>query len=184
LERIICVGWINERKNTLGTVEAFARIADRFSEAKLIIAGEATEGEYLNRIQESIKRHAIEDRVEMPGHINHEQLVGELAKASLLLLPSRQENSPMAIAEAMAAGIPVIASNRCGMPYMVEEEETGFLIDPESTGQITDRLTRLLGSEQLRQKMGLAGQEFAMKRFHPRAVAEKTRAVYRQVCGK
>jgi glycosyltransferase involved in cell wall biosynthesis len=179
--RILCVGWINERKNTLGSVEAFAKIADHFAEARLVIAGEAKETEYLNRIQQSIKKHEIADRIEMLGHINHEQLMEELAKASVFLLPSRQENAPMAISEAMAAGIPVIASNRCGMPYMVEEGRTGFLIDPESTEQIADRLARLLGSEQLCRKMGRAGHLVAMERFHPLIVAEKTRAVYRQI---
>lgn len=180
--RILCVGWINERKNTLGSVEAFAHIADCFAKAKLVIAGEAKETEYLNRIQQSIKKHAIADRIEMLGHINHEQLMEELAKASVLLLPSRQENAPMAIAEAMAAGIPVIASNRCGMPYMVEEGRTGFLIDPESTDEIANRLVKLVGSHQLCKQMGRAGRQVAMKRFHPRVVAQKTRAVYRQIC--
>ena len=89
----------------------------------------------------------------------------------------------MAIAEAMAAGVPVIASNRCGMPYMVQEGQTGFLIDPESTDQIAERLACLLDSPRLCQQMGEAAREVAMGRFHPRAVAEKTRAVYRQVCG-
>ena len=89
----------------------------------------------------------------------------------------------MAIAEAMAAGIPVIASNRCGMPYMIEDGRTGFLVDPESTEQIADRLVRLLASHELCCEMGEAGRRMALKRFHPLAVAEKTVAVYRQICG-
>lgn len=180
--RILCVGWINERKNTLGSVEAFARVAGRYPEAKLVIAGEAKEADYLNRVRQSIAKHGIADRIEMLGHINHAQLVQELTKASVFLLPSRQENAPMAIAEAMAAGVPVIASNRCGMPYMVHEGQTGLLVDPESTEQIADRLARLMGSQLLCQQMGQAGQRVAMERFHPRAVAEKTRGVYERVC--
>jgi glycosyltransferase involved in cell wall biosynthesis len=180
--RVLCVGWINERKNTLGSVEAFGRIAGHFAGAKLVIAGQARESEYFRRVQHSIEKHGIADQVEMPGHVNHVQLEQELAKASVFLLPSRQENAPMAIAEAMAAGIPVIASNRCGMPYMVKEGQTGFLINPESTEQIADRLARLMISQELCQQMGQAGQRVAMERFHPRAVAERTRAVYRRIC--
>jgi glycosyltransferase involved in cell wall biosynthesis len=88
----------------------------------------------------------------------------------------------MAIAEAMAAGVPAIVSNRCGMPYMVAEGQTGFLIDPESTEQIAERLTQLVGSQELSRQMGQAGRRIAFERFHPRAVAEKTRAVYRRIC--
>lgn len=180
--RILCVGWINERKNTLSSVEAFGRIAGRHAEAKLVIAGESREPEYFSRVQKTIDCHGIADRVELLGHISHVRLEEELANASVFFLPSRQENAPMAIAEAMAAGVPVIASNRCGMPYMVEEGRTGFLIDPESTDQIADRLGSLAGSPQLCQQMGQAGRQVAMERFHPSIVAEKTRAVYRRIC--
>jgi len=180
--RVLCVGWINERKNTLGSVKAFARIHGRNSEAKLVIAGEASDEEYGKRVELAIKHYALEANVEVRGHIDHNQLEHELARASVFLLPSRQENAPMAIAEAMAAGIPVIASNRCGMPHMVYEEQTGFLIDPESTGQIADRLARLIDSAELCGQMGQAARQAAVKRFHPSFVAEKTWAVYQCIC--
>jgi len=180
--RILCVGWLNERKNTLGAIEAFADISGRCSQSKLVIAGQAKETEYLDRVTQMIEQSGIKNRVELLGHINHTRLEEELSKASVFLLPSRQENAPMAIAEAMAAGVPVIASNRCGMPYMIQEGQTGFLIDPESTEQIADCLARLAGSQQLCQQMGQAGRKAALERFHPNAVAKKTLAVYKQIC--
>lgn len=87
----------------------------------------------------------------------------------------------MAIAEAMAAGLPVIASNRCGMPFMVTENETGFLIEPEDTEQIAERLARLLQDPALARQMGQAGRRVAEQRFAPRMVAEQTRAVYQEL---
>jgi len=180
--RILYIGWLNERKNTLGAIKAFADIVDRYPQAKLIVAGQAREQDYFNQIQQLIKQNKIDDKVKLLGHINHFQLAQELTRAGVFLLPSRQENSPMAIAEAMAAGIPVIASNRCGMPYMVADGKTGFLVEPESTKQIADCLARLVGSEQLCQQMGEVGREVAMERFYPQAVARKTRAVYERIC--
>lgn len=181
LGRILCVGWVNARKNTLGSVEAFAQIAGRYPQARLVIGGEAKEAEYLERVRKSIERHGISEKVDMLGHVNHAQLMEELGKASVFLLPSRQENSPMAIAEAMAAGIPVIASNRCGMPYMVREGQTGLLIDPESTEQIAECMHQLLASPETARQMGQAGRRLAFERFHPRAVAEKTVDVYKRI---
>jgi glycosyltransferase involved in cell wall biosynthesis len=180
--RILCVGWINSRKNTLGAVMAFCRIASRYTKARLIIAGEAREARYLNRVKQCIEQAEVGNRVELLGHINYTRLVGELARASVFLLPSRQENAPMAIAEAMAAGLPVIASDLCGIPYMIREGQTGFLVDPESTEQIADCLTKLVDSQQLCQQMGQAGHQVAVERFHPNIVAEKTRAVYEKIC--
>ena len=176
--RILCVGWINERKNTLGAVEAFANIVSHYAKAKLVIAGEPKKAEYFNRVKQSIEQYGIGDKVELMGHINHAQLGHELARASVFLLPSRQENSPMAIAEAMAAGVPVVTSNRCGMPYMVRDGESGFLVDPNNPDDIARRLGQLLKNDELRRSMGAKGREIALDRFHPAKVAARTREVY------
>ena len=152
--RVLCVGWLNERKNTLGAIEAFAQAVARGAEGTLVIAGQTKEPAYHQKVLDAIARHQLTARVELLGHIDHRRLMEELAKASKFLLPSRQENSPMAIAEAMAAGLPVIASNRCGMPFMVTENETGFLIEPEDTEQIAERLTWLLQDPAASRQMG------------------------------
>ncbi len=179
--RVLCVGWLNERKNTLGAIAAFARAVERGTEGTLVIAGHAKEPVYHQKVQACIAHHSLTDRVELLGHIDHGRLMQELAKAAVFLLPSKQENSPMAIAEAMAAGLPVIAANRCGMPFMVTEDQTGFLIDPEDTGQIAERLTRMLQDPATARKMGLAGRSVAEQRFTPRRVSEQTRSLYQEL---
>jgi glycosyltransferase involved in cell wall biosynthesis len=179
--RVLCVGWLNERKNTLGAIEAFAMAVAHGAEGTLVIAGQAKEPAYQQKVQDCIACHNLATRIELLGHIDHERLMEELGKASVFLLPSRQENSPMAIAEAMAAGLPVIASNRCGMPFMVSENTTGFLIDPEDTKQIAERLTRLLQDPAAARQMGLTGRSIAELRFAPQRVAEQTRAVYQHI---
>ena len=70
------------------------------------------------------------------------------------------------------------------MPFMVSEGESGYLIDPEDTTQIADRMKRILGDDAAIKTMGRRGREIAMARFHPEAVAGKTRQVYRQLCGE
>ena len=182
--RVLCVGWLNERKNTLGAIEAFARVVRKGTDGTLVIAGQAQEAAYFEKVKACIGQNGLSDKVELLGHIDHGQLDKELARASVFLLPSRQENSPMAIAEAMAAGVPVIAANRCGMPYMIDEGRTGYLVDPESTEQIAERLTQLFSDPERCRQMGQAGREVAKKRFHPHAVALKTREVYRQIRGE
>ena len=80
----------------------------------------------------------------------------------------------------MAAGVPVVTSDRCGMPYMVRDGETGFLVDPGNPGEIADRVAELLGSEELRRRLGQKGREIALERYHPDAVAARTAEVYRR----
>jgi len=177
--RVFFAGWITERKNPLGVLEAFARVRRRGIEATVAIAGEAREQEYRDRLLACIEREKLADRVEFLGHVRHDRLPAELARSALFVLPSRQENSPMAIAEAMAVGVPVIASNRCGMPFMIREGESGYLIEPDDHDEIADRMARILTDCALRARMGQVGRSIAMERFHPDTVARKTVEVYR-----
>jgi glycosyltransferase involved in cell wall biosynthesis len=90
----------------------------------------------------------------------------------------------MAVSEAMAASVPVITSNRCGMPYMVEDDKSGYLIEPNDGAQIVDRLNRVLGDANLRRSLGARGREIARARFHPHEVARKTLRAYQSVIEK
>lgn len=90
----------------------------------------------------------------------------------------------MAIGEAMAVGVPVVTANRCGMPYMVSEGVSGYLIDPENTEEIADRLALLLTDSERTQAFGRAARIIAEERFHPAMVARRTRDVYYGLCRK
>lgn len=177
-KRVLILGWINERKNTLGAIRAIAHAIRSGANGTLVVAGEAKLSSYKELLLREIRDLGIENNVEFLGHINREQLESELRRTTILLLPSLQENAPMAISEAMAASIPVVTSNRCGMPFMVADGESGFLVDPTDIVQIGERLKELLLSSELCQKMGAQGRAIALERFHSDAVAAKTRTVY------
>ena len=102
----------------------------------------------------------------------------ELATASVFALVSFEEGAPMGVAEAMAAGVPIVTSNRCGMPYMVQNGETGFLVDPDNADDISKRIGALLMDDSLRARMGQQAKRVAESRFHPAVVARRTKDVY------
>jgi len=178
--RILSVGMISEGKNTLATIKAFAKVRARGLKAALVVAG-GNHPKYYKRIVEFVDQAGLGECIQFLGHIGHDQLVSELARASILVLPSRQENAPMAIAEAMAAGVPVISSNRCGMPFMVREGVTGYLVEPDDVDALAGRITLLLTDDTLRNAMGSAGRREAEMRFHPDKIAQKTVEAYRNV---
>ena len=72
---------------------------------------------------------------------------------------------PISIIEAMAAGLPVVASAVGGVPEMVEDERTGLLVAPGATTALADALARLVGDRTLREQMGRAGREKALERY-------------------
>jgi glycosyltransferase involved in cell wall biosynthesis len=181
--RVLCVGWVSPRKNTLGSLRAFHHAFQAGSARQLIVGGTASDPEYFAKVNAEIAQRGLEQHVQLVGQLNHHQLRDELQHASVMLLPSLQENAPMAISEAMAAGVPVITSNRCGMPYMVEEGRSGFLVDPLDERHIAERLQQILDDDALRTAMSVRAREIARERFHPSEVARKTLRAYQTVIG-
>lgn len=172
------------RKNPLALVEALARLRDRGVDARLRLAGPASEQDYVLLLRRRIAELKLEDHVSLLVSIGSEQVRAELATASVFALVSFEEGSPMGIEEAMAAGVPVVTSNRCGMPYMVRDGESGFLVNPHDTEDIAERLGRLLTAPGLRAAMSENSRRIAHDRFHPMTVAQRTREVYLSALGK
>ena len=177
--RVFSAALIENRKNTLGLVEAFARVVAKGVDARLRLAGSVSEPAYGQRVEQRIRELRLQDRVDLLGSIPSAVVRAELAAASVFALVSFEENSPMGIEEAMAAAVPVVTSNRCGMPYMVRDGETGFLVTPDDPEEVGDRLAELLGAPGRQRELGARGRQIAAERFHPDAVAARTREVYR-----
>jgi glycosyltransferase involved in cell wall biosynthesis len=177
---LFCAALVCPRKNTLGLVEALGRLVRDGVDARLRLAGQPIDEPYHRSVQARVAELGLPDRVDWLGSIPVAQVQQELAAASAFVLPSFEEGSPMGIEEAMAVGVPVVTSNRCGMPYMVRHGESGYLIDPHAPEDIAWRLGQLLRDDELRTSMGTVGRRIAEARFHPDCVARQTREVYRE----
>ncbi len=171
---------ISERKNTLGLLKAVERLVRSGVKIRLRLAGRPVDAAYGRAVEDFVSRHSLAGNVMMLGAINAAQVREELASASIFALLSYEEGAPMGIAEAMAAGVPVVTSNRCGMPYMVRHGETGFLVEPEDVEGAARSLQRILDDTELAAAMSRRAREQALDRFHPDRVAERTHAVYEQ----
>jgi glycosyltransferase involved in cell wall biosynthesis len=177
---IFSAALINARKNTLALVEALGRLRAQGVAAQLRLAGAESEPAYAQRVCQRVAELGLQENVKLLGSISAERVQAELAAASVFALVSLEEGSPMGIEEAMATGVPVVTSNRCGMPYMVRDGKTGFLIDPTDPADIAWRLEQLLRDDALRTSLGAHAHAVARDRFHPTIVAHQTREVYRR----
>jgi glycosyltransferase involved in cell wall biosynthesis len=174
---------INARKNVLTLVDAVALLRRDGVDATLRVAGPVTDASYGRSVRAAIERHGLGEHVHLLGPVPAPAIQRELTRASAFALVSLEENSPMGIEEAMAAGVPVVTSNRCGMPYMVRDGDTGFLVNPMDARDIAESLRVLLERPALRASMGQLGRAVARDRFHPDAVARRTRDVYHRTLG-
>lgn len=177
---IFCASVICERKNTLGLVKAYHHLVRSGARAQLRLAGHETDRDYAESVRGYMRAEGLKGDVHFLGGIRSDEVRGELAEAAVFALPSFEEGAPMGVAEAMAAGVPVVTSDRCGMPHMVEEGRTGFLVNPGDPASIASGLGKVLGSDDVGRTMGKAARRIAMERFHPDRVAERTVQVYEE----
>ncbi len=177
---ILSASVICERKNTLGLVKALHGLVRSGVPAQLRLAGHETDRAYADCVRAYVRAEDLREHVHLLGGLDSGQVREELAGAAAFALPSFEEGAPMGVAEAMAAGVPVVTSNRCGMPYMVEEGKTGYLIDPEDPAAIASGLEKVLRNEDTGREMGACARRAAADRFHPDRVAERTLRVYEE----
>ena len=138
------VGRLNPQKNFSLFLEIAAVVSSKFPDTRFLLAGEGPE-ESLLRNQAA--RLGIADKVIFAGYIPDTRVV--YAAADILLMPSRFEGLPMTLLEAMAMGLPVVASNLDGIAEVITDSREGFLAPPGEASVFTDRILRLLGDERL-----------------------------------
>ncbi len=175
---LLCISNVNPLKNQCHLIE----VADRLVEEhpfRLLFLGNVSPDDYGARFIEMIEARSW---CEHHGYIGRDELGSFLARAYLLVHPSLEDNCPMAILEAMAAGVPVIANRIGGIPDLVEEGETGFLCDQgDGNGDLLERsLKRLLASRAERDSLARTAAVRATEKFHPEVIARKCVAIYRE----
>ena len=178
---VLCVGNISYRKNQ----NFFIRALDEWAPAnkiKLLFLGHtrkesAYDAEFLSLVQARpwcVYRGAV-DRNKLKDH---------LRTASLLALPSLEDNCPMVVLEAMAAGVPVLAAKVGGVPDLIEEGKTGFFCDPLDAGTMRAGIERGLLDRSTAGKVAKEAKARAHERFHPRVIAQRHVDIYREVLGR
>jgi glycosyltransferase involved in cell wall biosynthesis len=178
---VLWVGEISERKNLTGLVEAFALVMQKVPEACLQIVGGAIEPRYEKQVKETINRLITGNHVKMLGHVEQPVLLDIYQAASVLAMSSIEETAPMAIAQAMAAGKPVVATRVGGIPWMVDNGLTGYLVDSGDIQGLAAHLIELLSDRKKRIQMGDAAKKAAWQRFAADNVSEQTIQAYYQM---
>jgi glycosyltransferase involved in cell wall biosynthesis len=178
--RIFCCSRIRPLKNIVGMIKAFAIIIKRLPAAHLRIAG-AAESAYLKVCERQIEANNLHGKIHFLGNLSIKKVQFELSKANCLAVPSFQENAPLSIAEAMAVGVPVVGARVGGVPEMIEDGKTGFLVDPYNTREIAEAVLRILSDQNLARSMSQQAKEIARQRFMASVVCEQTLKVYNEI---
>ena len=156
-------------------VTALAAVA-RVRPAVLVLVGDGPERAGVEALAASL---GLGSRVAFLGE--RPEMGPLLSQADLFLLPSDQESFGLAALEALASGVPVVASRVGGLPEVIRDGVTGLLVPPHAPQAMAAAVLELLGDETRRAAMGRAAHEDAATRFRPEPVVDRFEAIYREV---
>lgn len=180
-QTVLYAGAIRPLKGVHFLIEAFAEVASRCPEAQLRLAGGAADQSLLESLMHLADELGLRERVHFLGHLGEEELLEEYARCQVFCLPSTQENSPVVIQQAMAAGRPVVSTRVAGIPRLVAEGKSGFLTAAGDIPATVEALCRALQDTELTRQMGAEGKRIAEGRFRLRVIVDKTVALYEKI---
>ena len=130
-------------------------------------------------LEELARELGVADRVVFPGW--QDEPAAQLRAFDMLVSPSRSEALPLAIVEAMLAGLPVVATDVGSVSEAVVAGETGLLVAPEDAAALAEAIRTLRDDPDARRRLGERGRELAGERFTPEAMAHAFEALYREI---
>lgn len=143
---------------------------------KVIIAGD---GHLKKKLKNLIHEFGLTEQVSLPGHIKEIESV--LSLTEIFVLPSLYEGFPLALLEAMASGCAVIGSNAGGIPDIITNSKTGFIVKRGDSRAIAEHIKLLLSNKDLRLKLGKNGREHVRKKYKWAKIVRSVSQIYRRI---
>ncbi|MEM9291347.1 MAG: glycosyltransferase [Acidobacteriota bacterium] len=177
------VGNLREVKNLPLFIDAMARVLPKVPGAKAMLVGQplASENELPQQLQQRIDAAGIGERCLLAGFRG--EIPQLMHRLTVVCLTSHSEGSPNSILEAMAAGRPVVATAVGGVPELVEDGVSGYLVPPGDHQALARRVEDLLLHPRRAEAFGAAGQRRARQELSPSAGAQRLATLYRQALG-
>jgi glycosyltransferase involved in cell wall biosynthesis len=158
--RLLCIGSLIPRKDVAQVLLAFARLRPG-TEAELTIVGDGAERLHL---EDLASRLGISRRVNFAGQVAPSEIPGLLAEADALVLASRSEGRPNVVLEAMASGLPVVATDIAGVTELVIAGETGLIFPVGDAERLATCIQTLASNPDLRRTLGKNARQFMIER--------------------
>jgi glycosyltransferase involved in cell wall biosynthesis len=178
---ILCVGAVCVRKNQNAFIKALDPIAAE-GKFKLLFLGSVNKSEAFGA--EFLDLVAQRPWCEYAGFADRQTLRNRFKTATLLALPSLEDNCPMVVLEAMAAGVPVLAAKVGGLPDLIEDGKTGVFCNPLDAASMRGGVGKLLDDAKLARELATMAKAAARERFHPLVIARRHVEIYREVLSK
>lgn len=182
--RLLSIGRLVEKKGLEYAIQAVGKAARRFPQIQYKIIGD---GELNNRLKEIVKKLKVEQNIQLLGWKSHHEVAQLMQDAHILLAPSvtagdgDQEGVPVVIMEALARGLPVISTLHSGIPELVQDGQSGFLVPEKDVHALTDKLEYMIEHPELFDAMGRSGRAWIEKHYDITKLNGRLASVYERL---
>ena len=145
---ILSVGAISKRKGHLYLLQAFDLLCQKLNDVNLVIAGVLAEQSYYKELLSYVQKSPNKDKIQILTNLPQEELFKLYTQAQIFALYTQEESQGIVFAEAMATGMPVVATNVGGVPYVVQEYKTGLLSNYGDVENFAQNIYQLLTNEE------------------------------------
>jgi glycosyltransferase involved in cell wall biosynthesis len=181
MNSILYVGRLNKNKNLSLVLNALGALKKQNIIFDLHVIGGYKDDYYESIVTSLMKEHDLASQVTFYGWQTQEQILTIYEKGRIFILPSQQETMPVAIAEAMAQGKVVIASNVGAISEMFTDKSSGFLFERNDLEQLIDTLKQVYNNREMIEKISSNAIQEAREKFHPDSIASQTFEFYKKV---
>ena len=178
---ILFVGRFSKSKGIENLLNAMNKIKNDLSKSntRLVIMG--VDFGFENEMMELIKKFNLSDNILIIKNPPREDVIAAYGESEFLILPSLWELSPLVPLESFAFKKPVISTNSHGIPFTVQHNKTGILVEPENSDQLSEAIIKLLNNSNLRSKLGLEGYNFVQNECNCVSMAKNVLDTYEEV---
>jgi glycosyltransferase involved in cell wall biosynthesis len=169
---ITSVAALQPHKGLKYLIEAYKDVQIKFPKTRLVIAGEGPERKSLEKL---IRNLNLDNKVMLLG--NRDDIPFVLKASDLFVLPSISEAFGLVLLEAMAAKLPVIATNTGGIPEIIEDQKSGIIVEQKNSSALSEAICDLLRNEALQEKLAFVGNR-RVRDFDVSIMAHKTAQIY------
>lgn len=168
---VLYLSRLDPKKNVGTLIEAFSHIHQAYPDARLVLAGRGPD-DYERELRQQVQALALSDAVEFPGFVDGEAKEELLRRSGVFVLPSFEENFGVAVAEAMAARLPVVISPGVDLSPAVDRVKAGVIVAPEPK-PLAEAILRLFADPGLGFEMGRRGSEFVINELDPLVIGHQ-----------
>jgi len=178
---ILFVGRFSKSKGIETLINAFSIVKNELKDSNIHLVIMGVDFGYQAEMEKLIKKLNLSEEIKVIKNPPRDDVISAYGESEFLVLPSQWELSPLVPLESFAFKKPVISTNSHGIPYTVQNNKNGILVEPENSLELSNAIVKLLNDSELREKLGLSGYNFVNEECNCVSMAKNSLKLYEDI---